>query len=430
MQSFGNDCVPSDSTEGVEKNLAQDATKAAEQVFDCRKTFLASLKSRDPEGFHIWDSLKAETKKDKQLQDLFKCGNDGQLSGTDVNTLVHESTHALAFQKRPKYREYAFLRTNGKWFGFIEDPKSSLYENSRGQALRVMSQEERKDMRSKLYLHDSGFETFGELLKELNAYTIGLRTSLRYPKVSFSSDRESPLEMVMFAVRYLEAMKKYSPRYYQTLLANRDLMTSVKALFEDAYSVYNQSCERTDLNLDDMRSIRALQTESSRAVLKTVFGDRAPGISARCVATAKLREGWEVTPIIYPHREAAMAALKAAKAAPRSSSASAVTGSHPFPSSSETVPEKIEVVERQCDPSKPCGTYFYEQQKDGSMKMWGDLKGNHIEQVFAKDGTTIYTWNGKTISHDEFLNRLASDPELLDLNNNSRLVEKSASARP
>jgi hypothetical protein len=216
--------------------------------------------------------------------------------------------------------------------------------------------------------------------------------------------------MMVFTVRYLEAMKKNSPQYYQSLMADHDLMTTVKVLFEDAYNVYNQSCDRTDLNKDDMRSIRALQTESSRAVMKALFGNHTPTISAHCVATAKLREGGEITPLDYPP-EASLAVQTKESATPASTSGGV---------------QAIEIPPLKCDPSKPCATYYFEHQKDGSTKMWGDIKGNHLEWIVSKDGTAKTFWNGKEVAEVEFYQRIASDPEILALNNNAQTVEKKS----
>lgn len=165
--SFGNDCLTPAINAGAEQSLAKDATQAAETVFDCHTAFLASLKDRDPDGFKIWNSLSDKVK--NHFDRYFKCEPDGQVSGTDANILVHESIHYLDAEQTHKIRTWAYLRPDGTWVKFTQDPKDWLYENSRGQALKVMSQDERKLSRSYDYLNKLGYETFGDLLEELNA---------------------------------------------------------------------------------------------------------------------------------------------------------------------------------------------------------------------------------------------------------------------
>lgn len=210
--------------------------------------------------------------------------------------------HFLNSEQSGVPNKRSFLLLSGQRIDYFEDSKDRSYEHSRGQALQMMSEDERRFFRTRTYLFDLGHQAFSSLLDELNAYTIGLRTAVRFPKILGANEREGPLEMTLFTLRYLEAMKKQDVDYFKNRIENnKDLLKLIRALIRDAYEAVNSACDRTDLNQDDGPILAALKTPRSLTILQWLFNNEAPTFLSRCYETQKFNTpSADVTSIEHP----------------------------------------------------------------------------------------------------------------------------------
>lgn len=258
----------------------------------CRENFLKTLRHFDPDGFSIWDALSESDK--NQIAHLLICEANGDISGVQAGTLVHEALHLLNHEKS-SIGSWSFLLLNGQRITLSSSPSDQTYEHSRGQALRVMTKDERRFSRVRIYLYEDGDQSLTSLLEELDAYSTGLRTAVRFPKTearqtplgvvkSFSADeREGPLEMILFTLRYLEAMKKHDREYFEkSIERHEELLFATRSLIRDAFDAINSSCDREDLSINDGPILDALHKKNSQEILQFLFGKSAPEISRRC----------------------------------------------------------------------------------------------------------------------------------------------------
>lgn len=390
--------------------LAAVSTARAE---DCRTKFLSTLQAADPAGYGIWNSIASADK--SKVESLIECGPGLAIETYKLARLVHESIHVADNELSNSTGKIEFISLSGNRVALNPDARDSVYAFTRGQALKVMSSSERSLNRAPIYLYYLGFESFDQLLDELNAYNHELQTDLFFPATRLHVDSgDAPLQMILFTLRYLQEMEKAQNRFYTARIqADSGVREVLTTLIREGYEITAKSCERPDLHLNDRALLNALAGPASVRQLTALFGNERPVLPTNCAKNAQ-HSSKKLTPVAvnYPHDDSAFQ-----KNAP-----------------SEVKKGNLAYVSTRTETIQPPAFSTYDPKQPSAALTFTRIDNLHLTLSTNAVGVQIviyggpkpeenyWEWNGKKTTADELAALAKEHQDVFLLMNNAHIV--------